>query len=116
MSTSLRRNVGNKKVIPIAPIIEYYGGQIKYGTNRNVKCLFHNDSRSSAVVDTNKNVYFCHTCNIGVSSVGIICIKEGLNKTDAYRRAKEILNGSGISLPEQHGRNNKPVPRRAWDT
>ena len=101
--------------IPVAVIVSYYGGEVKEGKSASVKCCIHDDSRRSAVMNTYDNLYFCHTCGKGGSSVAIVMEKENLEFKDAVKRAVEIVTGSGHTLQSKHRRGNAGLSRRTWN-
>jgi DNA primase len=101
--------------IPVAVIVSYYGGEVREGKSASVKCCIHDDSRRSAVMNTYDNLYFCHTCGKGGSSVAIVMEKENLEFKDAVKRAVEIVTGSGHTLQSKHRRGNARVSRRTWN-
>jgi len=101
--------------IPVAVIVSYYGGEVKEGKSASVKCCIHDDSRRSAVMNTYDNLYFCHTCGKGGSSVAIVMEKENLEFKDAVKRAVEIVTGSGHTLQSKHRRGNTGLSRRTWN-
>ena len=90
-----RKGGANAKAVPIAPIVRYFGGEVREGQNVSVKCCLHSDTRRSAVIDTYNNLYFCHTCGKGGNAVNIVCIIENLEFGDGLKRAVEIAEGSG---------------------
>ena len=47
--------------IPIGVVVRFLGGEVKDGRNVSVRCCVHSDTRKSAVIDTIKNLYYCHT-------------------------------------------------------
>ena len=102
------------KSIPIADVIKYYGGEVKEGRAANIKCFMHNDSRSSAVLNTYDNLVYCHTCGKGGNGVNLLMIVEGLEFKDALKRAVEIDAGGGNSLRESNRRSHTKVSRRSW--
>ena len=101
--------------IPVAVIVSYYGGEVREGKSASVKCCIHDDSRRSAVMNTYDNLYFCHTCGKGGSSVAIVMEKENLEFKDAVKRAVEIVTGSGHTLQSKHRRGNRSLSRRTWN-
>lgn len=101
--------------IPVAVIVSFYGGEVKEGKSASVKCCIHDDSRRSAVMNTYDNLYYCHTCGKGGSSVAIVMEKENLEYKDAVERAVEIVTGSGHTLQSKHRRGNRSVSRRTWN-
>ena len=100
--------------VSIEAIVTFYGGEVKLGKNVSVRCCMHDDSRRSAVIDTYKNLYFCHTCGKGGSGVEIVMEKEGLGYKDALERANEIATGNGGSIQSRSRRGNRSVSRRTW--
>ena len=101
--------------IPIGVIVSHYGGEVKEGRACSVRCVLHNDSRRSAVINTRDNLYYCHTCGKGGSAIDIIMEKEGLGFKDAVERADEILAGGGTAVRSESKRRGIALPRRTWD-
>ena len=114
-----RKRKPNKQIeasgIPIKTIVTYYGGEVKDGRAAAVKCVMHNESRASAVINTYDNLYYCHRCGKGGNAVNIIMIKEELEFRDALKRAHEILAGSGQSLRGSDRRGNAKLSKRSWN-
>ena len=103
------------KSIPIADVIKYYGGEVKEGRAANIKCFMHNDSRSSAVLNTYDNLVYCHTCGKGGNAVSVVMIMENLEFKDALKRALEITAGSGNAVRGSNRRGHTKVSRRTWN-
>ena len=101
--------------ISIIAIVNYYGGEVREGKSASVKCCIHDDSRRSAVMNTYDNLYFCHTCGKGGSSVNVVMEKENLEFKDAVKRAREIAVGSGVQVQQLSKRGNRKVSRRTWN-
>ena len=101
--------------IPIGIVVAHYGGEVREGRACSVRCVLHNDSRRSAVINTEENLYFCHTCGKGGNAVNIISIKENMGFKDALARAIEIITGSGKGIQPQSRRGGNKVSRRSWD-
>lgn len=101
--------------IPIAEIVNFYGGEVREGRNVSVRCCIHNDTRRSAVIDTYGNLYFCHTCGKGGSALDVIMEKEGIGFKDAVERADEILAGGGNAVRSESKRRGRAIPRRTWN-
>lgn len=101
--------------IPLTPIVQHYGGEVREGRNVSVKCCMHDDTRRSAVINTYDNLYFCHTCGKGGTAVQIVMEKEGLNFKDALERANEIATTGGYSVRRGARRGKRSVPRRTWN-
>lgn len=101
--------------ISISTIVSYYGGEVREGKNLSVRCVLHNDTRKSAVIDTKDNLYYCHTCGKGGNAVNIISIKENMEFKDALARAVEILTRSGNPIQQGSKRRSSRVSRRSWD-
>ena len=110
-----RKTKTDPNAIPIAVIVSFYGGEVKEGRSASVKCCIHDDSRRSAVMNTYDNLYYCHTCGKGGSSVNVVMEKENLEYKDAIERAVEIITGSGHSLQSKSRRGNVSLPRRTWN-
>ena len=101
--------------IPVALIVSYYGGEVREGKSVSVKCCIHDDSRRSAVMNTYDNLYWCHTCGKGGTSVDVVMEKENLEFKDAIKRANEIAVGSGHQVQSGTKRRGSRVSRRTWD-
>ena len=101
--------------IPIGVIVAHYGGEVREGRACSVRCVLHSDSRRSAVINTQENLYFCHTCGKGGNAVNIISIKENMEFKDALARAVEILTRSGNPIQQRSKRGGNKVSRRSWD-
>jgi DNA primase len=101
--------------IPIAPIIRYFGGEVREGKDASVRCLMHNDSRRSASINTYDNLYFCFTCGKGGNAANIVCIIENLEFNDGLKRAVEIATGSGAEIRSGNNTRGNRRPRRTWD-
>jgi DNA primase len=118
-SRSRKSGKGNGRTdanaIPIGVIVAHYGGEVREGKNLPVRCVLHNDSRKSAVIDTKDNLYYCHTCGKGGNAVNIISIKENMEFKDALARAIEIIAGSGGSIQQGSKRRSGGISRRSWD-
>ena len=124
MSTQDWSRVGKKKrykgatdanAISIGAIVSHYGGEVREGRACSVRCVLHNDSRRSAVINTKDNLYYCHTCGKGGNAVNIVIIKENMGFKDALNRAVEILAGSGTAVQQGSKRGSNKVSRRSWD-
>ena len=103
------------KSIPIGPIVLAFGGEVREGKNVSVKCVLHNDSRRSAVIDTIDNLYYCHTCGKGGNAVNLVCILENMEFKDGFKRAVEIAAGSGATIRSNNKSGNSSRIRRTWD-
>jgi len=101
--------------IPIGVIVAHYGGEVREGRACSVRCILHSDSRRSAVINTQENLYYCHTCGKGGNAVNIISIKENMEFKDALARAIEIITGSGGTVQQGSKRRSGSVSRRSWD-
>ena len=113
--SSLRSSRTDANAIPIGVIVAHYGGEVREGRNLSVRCVLHNDSRKSAVIDTKDNLYYCHTCGKGGNAVNIVSIKENMEFKDALARAVEILTRSGSPVQQGSKRRSGRVSRRSWD-
>jgi DNA primase len=112
---SSKKGQSEANTIPIAEVIKYYGGEVKEGRAANIRCFMHNDSRSSAVLNTYDNLVYCHTCGKGGNAVSVVMIMENLEFKDALKRALEITAGSGQSLRGSNRRANTRVSKRTWN-
>ena len=118
-SRSRKPSLGNggtdANTIPIGVIVAHYGGEVREGRSSSVRCVLHDDSRRSAVINTKDNLYYCHTCGKGGNAVNIISIKENMEFKDALARAVEILTRSGNPVQQGSKRRGGKVSRRSWD-
>jgi DNA primase len=101
--------------IPISPIVSYFGGEVREGREVAVRCVMHTDSRRSASMNTDKNLYYCQTCGKGGNAVNLVCIIENLEFKDGLKRAIEIAAGSGIAIRSSGKSRGASRPRRTWD-
>jgi len=85
--TNRRSNDTDAKSIPIGVVVQFYGGEVKEGRASSVRCVMHDDSRKSAVMNTVENLYFCHTCGKGGNTINVVMEKESLGFKDALARA-----------------------------
>ena len=115
-----RKNQGFKgsvdaNSIPISPIVSYFGGEVREGREVAVRCVMHADSRRSASMNTDKNLYFCQTCGRGGNAVNIVCILENLEFNDGLKRAIEIAAGSGAAIRSGNKSGGARRASRTWD-
>lgn len=110
-----RKGTADAGSIPVAVIVSYYGGEVREGKSASVKCCMHDDSRRSAVMNTYDNLYYCHTCGKGGSSIDVVMEKENLGFKDAAKRAAEIVVGSGHKIQSGSKRRGGGVSRRTWN-
>lgn len=119
MSEGYRRAkpVGLRSVedLLIAPVVAHYGGEVREGKNVSVRCFLHPDKRRSAVIDTVKQVYYCHTCAQGGNAINLVMIKEGVDKKVAYKIAVGITGQSGQGVSRSAKRRGHSLSRRTWD-
>ena len=90
-------------------VVRHYGGEIRDGYSRPVRCCFHQDSRRSAVMSTDgekAGLYFCHTCGIGGDAYSLLMWKEGIEFRDAFNRATDIAKRAGFEISKQDKRRN----------
>ena len=88
-------------------VVEYYGGEVREGYSKPVRCCFHNDTRRSAVMSTDgekAGLYFCHTCGIGGDAYSLLMWKEGVDFRVAFDRAADIAKGFGYDLSQKDKR------------
>lgn len=88
-------------------VIRHYGGEVRDGYSRAVKCCFHDDTRRSAVMSTDgekAGLYFCHTCGIGGDAYSLLMWREGIDFRVAFDRAADIAKRSGIDLSQKDKR------------
>ena len=113
--SGVRTGRTDANTIPIGVIVAHYGGEVREGRSSSVRCVLHDDSRRSAVINTKDNLYYCHTCGKGGNAVNIISIKENMEFKDALARAIEILTRSGSPIQQGSKRGRGQVSRRSWD-
>jgi len=101
--------------VPIGPIVLAFGGEVREGKSSSVRCVLHNDSRRSAVINTIDNLYYCHTCGKGGNAVNLVCILENMEFKDGLKRAIEIVAGSGATIRTGNNSRNSNRARRTWD-
>ena len=75
----------------------------------------HTDSRRSASMNTDKNLYYCQTCGKGGNAANLVCILENLEFKDGLKRAIEIATGSGATIRSGGKSRGASRPRRTWD-
>jgi DNA primase len=88
-------------------VVRHYGGEVRDGYSRAVKCCFHDDSRRSAVMSTDgekAGLYFCHTCGIGGDAYSLLMWKEGVDFRVAFDRAADIAKRAGFDLSQKDKR------------
>ena len=110
-----RKGQTDTNAIPITDVVRSYGGEVREGKAASVKCVMHNDSRRSAVMNTYDNLYYCHTCGKGGNAVNVVMVMEELEFKDALERALEITVGSGKQIRGSNRRGNSKVSRRTWN-
>ena len=101
--------------ISIAAIVSYFGGEVRDGREVAVRCVMHSDSRRSASMNTDKNLYFCQTCGKGGNAVNLVCILENLEFQDGLKRAIEIATRSGAEIRSSSKSGSSIRARRTWD-
>ena len=110
-----RKGTADTSSIPIDAIVRHYAGEVKYGANLSVRCCMHDDSRRSAVIDTYKNLYYCHTCGKGGSAIDVVMANEEMSFKDAFNYAVEIVERGGGALQSSNKRRRSGVSRRTWN-
>jgi len=88
-------------------VIRHYGGEVRDGYSKAVRCCFHDDSRRSAVMSTDgekAGLYFCHTCGIGGDAYSLLMWKEGVDFRVAIDRAVDIAKRAGYDLSNKDKR------------
>jgi DNA primase len=110
-----RKGNSDATAIPIDVIVLHYAGEVKYGRNISVRCCMHDDTRRSAVINTDKNLYYCHTCGKGGSAVDVVMVKEEMSFKDALEYANEIVTRGGGTLQSGNKRRGARLSRRTWN-
>ena len=90
---------------PIWPVLERYGldGVDPEGGRVKVLCPFHDESRPSASVDTDRQRFRCFACDIQGDAIDIIMLQESIDYPSAVEfleenfgiERKKISSGSG---------------------
>ena len=96
-------------------VVEHYGGEVREGYSKPVRCCFHNDTRRSAVMSTDgekAGLYFCHTCGIGGDAYSLLMWKEGVDFRVAFNRAADIAKRSGIDISQKDKRGDGVLSKR----
>ena len=96
-------------------VVLHYGGEVREGYSKPVKCCFHNDTHRSAVMSTDGDkagLYFCHTCGIGGDAYSLLMWKEGVDFRVAIDRAADIAKRSGYDISQKDKRGNGLVSKR----
>ena len=97
-------------------VVEHYGGEVREGYSKPVRCCFHNDTRRSAVMSTDgekAGLYFCHTCGIGGDAYSLLMWKEGVDFRVAFDRAADIAKRSGIDISQKDKRGDGVLSKRS---
>ncbi len=97
-------------------VLRHYGGEVKEGISKPVRCVMHRDTHRSAVMTTlgqNEGLYFCHTCGKGGDGYTIIMEMEGCDFVTAKQRATTIAPKSSGEIsssikPRSKGLLGKP--------
>ena len=110
-----RKGAADTSSIPIDLIVQHYAGEVKYGANLSVRCCMHDDSRRSAVIDTYKNLYYCHTCGKGGSAIDVVMANEEMSFKDAFNYAVEIVERGGGKIQSGNKRRRSGISRRTWN-
>jgi DNA primase len=97
-------------------VVEHYGGEVREGYSKPVRCCFHNDTRRSAVMSTDgekAGLYFCHTCGIGGDAYSLLMWKEGVDFRVAFDRAADIAKRVGYDISQKDKRGDGLLPKRS---
>jgi len=97
-------------------VVEHYGGEVREGYSKPVRCCFHEDSHRSAVMSTDgekAGLYFCHTCGIGGDAYSLLMWKEGVDFRVAFDRAADIAKRSGYDISQKDKRGNGILSKRS---
>jgi len=97
-------------------VVEHYGGEVREGYSKPVRCCFHNDTRRSAVMSTDgekAGLYFCHTCGIGGDAYSLLMWKEGVDFRVAFDRASDIAKRFGYDISQKDKRGDSLLPKRS---
>ena len=97
-------------------VVEHYGGEVREGYSKPVRCCFHNDTRRSAVMSTDgekAGLYFCHTCGIGGDAYSLLMWKEGVDFRVAFDRAVDIAKRSGFDISQKDKRGDGLLSKRS---
>ena len=86
----------------IALVLEHYGLNVidKHGWVP-CKCVIHDDAQASAAYNLDNQAYNCLVCQVLGDVYTLVQAKEGLNFTDAKRKAETITHGSSRKVLQQ---------------
>lgn len=89
---------------PIGPVLTHYGATLPHSTGRwtSIKCPFHGDSRASAAVHLDGNVFACYACGIKGDTYAIIMQHEGVGFREALDRAEDITGKSSETVRSKY--------------
>ena len=90
--------------LPIKPVIEHYGGEIRRDSEnwQKIRCPFHPDSHASAGVSIKEGLFVCHGCGMKGNAINIIMKWECKQFYEAVKIA-EGLTGEGYqALQSKH--------------
>lgn len=72
---------------------EQYFSDTKFdGDEVKIKCPFHNDTHPSASINTDKSLFHCFTCNLGLSEEQFIARVQNISLKDAMKYKEKLFS------------------------
>ena len=112
MSTATRVDFkAVKAALPIQSVVTHYGFQMKPAKEAELsgRCPFHEDTKPSFRVNTEKNVFNCFGCKAKGNALELIQLKEGGTIRDAAVKAIEWFSIDGAVQESQRSEKKKPA-------
>ena len=87
----------------IVEVLKHYGAKMNRTTGQvNIKCPFHDDTHSSASVNTRENIFNCFACGMNGNSLQIIAKQERVDIREAKFFAEGITGQGGSQVRSKH--------------
>lgn len=119
MTDEVRYSNPNRVKPPIDAVFESYGGRLPHYSKDDglkVACPWHGDSVPSAVINFNRQNYYCFACEARGDSWALIMDSEGMTFPEAMVFAVEQgwldVAEDGVTLTGGHQSEHTPAPRR----
>lgn len=93
----------DRGVVPIAPVLEHYGVDLRGGSRFGEQvtlCPVHGERRPSLSVNTEKGVAFCFACGFKGTAVHLVMAMESCDKAEALKRLEPILRNAGVEMKQ----------------
>lgn len=112
MRNNLQNESQSVNVHEIKKVLEHYGARVveRKGWS-SLRCPFHDDTHSSAAVNTQENVFCCFACQIKGNTYSIIMKHEGMDFSEAVKFA-EGITGQSRKVLFNSNRGRGGLPRR----